>query len=318
MDAAQPAPGAAAPEAQSPVCYRHADRESYVRCTRCDRNVCPDCRRDAAVGYQCLDCVKDGHRTVRQARTAFGGRITARPYATITLIALNIAAYVLELVRPETVHRFGMLGSALMLRNPGEDPTDISSFQLAGVAHGEWYRLLTGAFLHLSPNSETFLGPMAITHIVFNMYWLWSLGRVVEDRLGVLRFLGLYLLSALGGAVLVYLVAPHTLTVGASGAIFGLAGGYWILSRKQGYDPLGGNQMMVTLVVWMVVSASFASWQGHLGGLLTGIASGAAIAYAPRQQRGLVQLISLGAVLLLLATLIYAATDHLHVATGMS
>ncbi|MFJ1795580.1 rhomboid family intramembrane serine protease [Kitasatospora griseola] len=313
MDAAEPASGAPAPAAPSPTCFRHADRESYIRCSRCDRSVCPDCRRDAAVGYQCVECVKSGHRSVRQARTAFGGRITSRPYATLVLIALNIAAYVVEVVRPETVQQFGMLGAAMLPDNPNSDPYDMPMlFHQAGVAHGEWYRLLTGTFLHLSPNSDTFLGPMAVVHIVFNMYWLWSLGRVVEDRLGVLRFLGLYLLSALGGSTLVYLIAPHTMTVGASGAIFGLAGGYWILSRRQGYDPLGGNQMMVTLLLWMVVSGTFASWQGHLGGMLTGIAAGAAIAHAPREQRGLIQAVLLSAVLLLLATLTYAATGHLN------
>ncbi|MFD8482857.1 rhomboid family intramembrane serine protease [Kitasatospora sp. NPDC059673] len=310
MDAAEPAPGASAPEVPSPTCFRHADRESYIRCTRCDRNVCPDCRRDAAVGYQCVECVKSGHQDGRPARTAFGGRITSRPYATIVLIALNLAAYVLELVRPETIGRFGMLGSALMLRNPGEEPTDISAFYLAGVAHGEWYRLLTGTFLHLSPTANTSLGPIAITHIVFNMYWLWTLGQVIENRLGALRFTALYLLSALGGDVLVYLIAPHSLTVGASGAIFGLAGGYWILSRRQGYDPLGGNQMLITMVLWMVISASFTSWQGHLGGLLTGLASGAAIAYAPRRHRGPVQLILLATVLLALTLIAFINTGH--------
>ncbi|MFF0391132.1 rhomboid family intramembrane serine protease [Kitasatospora sp. NPDC004615] len=311
MDAAEPAPGAPAPEAPSPTCFRHADRESHVRCTRCDRHVCPDCRRDAAVGYQCVECVKSGHQSVRQARTAFGGRITSRPYATIVLIALNLAAYVLELVRPETIQRFGMLGSALMLRNPGEDPTDISAFYQAGVAHGEWYRLLTGAFLHLSPTADSSFGPFAIAHIVFNMYWLWSLGSVIEDRLGALRFTALYLLSALGGDVLVYLIAPNSLAIGASGAIFGLAGGYWILSRRQGYDPLGGNQMLITMVIWMAVSASFTSWQGHLGGLLTGLASGAAIAYAPRHQRGVVQLVLLTVVLLVLVFAAVANTYQL-------
>ncbi|MFD7645183.1 rhomboid family intramembrane serine protease [Kitasatospora sp. NPDC059795] len=312
MDAAQPAPGAPAPEAPSPTCFRHSDRESYVRCTRCDRNVCPDCRRDAAVGYQCVECVKSGHQSVRQARTVFGGRITSRPYATIALIVLNIAAYVLELVRPGIVPQFDMLGAGSIQNNPNDDPLDLATmYHQAGVAHGEWYRLLTGTFLHLQPDAYTGLGPIAITHIVFNMYWLWTLGRVVEDRLGVLRFLGLYLLAALGSSTLVYLIAPHTETLGASGAVFGLAGGYWILSRRQGYDPLGGNQLLGTMVLWMVISASITSWQGHLGGLLTGIAAGAALGLAPHRQRGLVQAVCLSAVLLLLATLIYAATGHL-------
>ncbi|MEV7217337.1 rhomboid family intramembrane serine protease [Kitasatospora cineracea] len=305
MDAAHPAPGAPAPEA-APTCFRHPDRESYVRCTRCDRNACPDCRREAAVGYQCVECVKSGHRSTRPARTAFGGRITARPYATVALIALNVAAYLVELVRPETLDRFGVLGSGVLAPPADYDPATYVP-HLSGIAHGEWERLLTGAFLHLGPTTW----PMGILHIVFNMYWLWNLGRVVEDRLGVLRFLALYLLSALGSSAMIYWLAPHSLAVGASGAVFGLAGGYWVLSRRQGYDPLGGNQMMITLVLWMVLSAGFASWQGHLGGLLTGLAAGAALGYAPRQQRGLVQAINLAAVLAVLAVVIVIATDRI-------
>ncbi|MGW4693567.1 rhomboid family intramembrane serine protease [Kitasatospora cineracea] len=305
MDAAHPAPGAQAPEA-APTCFRHPDRESYVRCTRCDRNACPDCRREAAVGYQCVECVKSGHQGTRQARTAFGGRITARPYATVALIALNVAAYLVELVRPETLDRFGVLGSGVLAPPADYDPATYVP-HLSGIAHGEWERLLTGAFLHLGPTTW----PMGILHIVFNMYWLWNLGRVVEDRLGVLRFLALYLLSALGSSAMIYWLAPHSLAVGASGAVFGLAGGYWVLSRRQGYDPLGGNQMMITLVLWMVLSAGFASWQGHLGGLLTGLAAGAALGYAPRQQRGLVQAINLTAVLAVVAVVAVIATDQL-------
>ncbi|MFI1524254.1 rhomboid family intramembrane serine protease [Kitasatospora cineracea] len=305
MDAAHPAPGTQAPEA-APTCFRHPDRESYVRCTRCDRNACPDCRREAAVGYQCVECVKSGHQGTRQARTAFGGRITARPYATVALIALNVAAYLVELVRPETLDRFGVLGSGVLAPPADYDPATYVP-HLSGIAHGEWERLLTGAFLHLGPTTW----PMGILHIVFNMYWLWNLGRVVEDRLGVLRFLALYLLSALGSSAMIYWLAPHSLAVGASGAVFGLAGGYWVLSRRQGYDPLGGNQMMITLVLWMVLSAGFASWQGHLGGLLTGLAAGAALGYAPRQQRGLVQAINLTAVLAVVAVVAVIATDQL-------
>lgn len=305
MDAAHPVPGAQAPGA-APTCFRHPGRESYVRCTRCDRNACPDCRREAAVGYQCVECVKSGHQGARQARTAFGGRITARPYATVALIALNVAAYLVELVRPETLDRFGVLGSGVLAPPADYDPVTYVP-HLSGIAHGEWERLLTGAFLHLGPTTW----PMGILHIVFNMYWLWNLGRVVEDRLGVLRFLALYLLSALGSSATIYWLAPHSLAVGASGAVFGLAGGYWVLSRRQGYDPLGGNQMMITLVLWMVLSAGFASWQGHLGGLLTGLAAGAALGYAPRQQRGLVQAINLTAVLAVVAVAIVIATDQL-------
>ncbi|GLW72502.1 rhomboid family intramembrane serine protease [Kitasatospora phosalacinea] len=304
MDTAQPAPGATAPEAPAPVCFRHSGRESYVRCTRCDRNVCPDCRREAAVGYQCVECVKSGRQGTRQARTAFGGRITGRPYATIVLIVLNVAAYLVELARPETVKQFAMLGSGVFVPEDADPATYV--YHLSGVAHGEWYRLITNAFVHLEPTAP----PIGVLHILSNLYWLWMLGRVVEDRLGVLRFLALYLLSALGAAATEYLLAPGGLSLGASGAIFGLVGGYWVLSRRQGYDPLGGNQLMVSFVVWMVLSMSFTSWQGHLGGLLTGLAAGAALGYAPRQQRGLVQSINLLAVLTVVAVVVVIAADR--------
>ncbi|MFD7730681.1 rhomboid family intramembrane serine protease [Kitasatospora phosalacinea] len=305
MDTAQPAQGAAAPEAPAPVCFRHAGRESYVRCTRCDRNVCPDCRREAAVGYQCVECVKSGHQGARQARTAFGGRITSRPYATIVLIVLNVAAYLVELARPGTAEQFAMLGSGVVVPDDADPYTYV--YHLSGVAHGEWYRLVTNAFVHLEPTAP----PVGVLHILSNMYWLWMLGRVVENRLGVLRFLALYLLSALGAASVEYLLASDSLSMGASGAVFGLAGGYWVLSRRQGYDPLGGNQLMVTFVVWMLLSATFTSWQGHLGGLLTGLAAGAALGYAPRQQRGLVQSINLAAVLATVAVVVVIAADRI-------
>ncbi|MEV4558006.1 rhomboid family intramembrane serine protease [Kitasatospora sp. NPDC049285] len=312
MDATHAAEGAPAPEAQPQTCFRHPDRESYVRCTRCDRNVCPDCRKDAAVGYQCVECVKSGHQSVRQARTAFGGRISATPWATIVLIALNVIAYLLELARPEIVDHFDVLGTALL----GPDgqhyvnnlPYTPSGFTAIGVAHGEWYRLITGTFLHLQPTSGLF----GITHILFNMYWLWILGRVVEERLGVLRFSALYLLSGLGGSVFAYLVAPTQPSLGASGAIFGLAGGYFVLSRRMHYDPLGGSQLMVTFVIWMVISAGFTSWEGHLGGLVTGLTTGYALAYAPRQQRNAVQLVGVVLVFAFLAALAVLKTTALN------
>ncbi|RKE18115.1 rhomboid family intramembrane serine protease [Streptomyces sp. TLI_171] len=309
MDAAQPAPGAQAPEAPSPTCFRHADRESYVRCSRCDRYACPDCRREAAVGYQCVECVKSGRQGVRQARTAFGGRITSRPYGTIALIVVNVAVYLAEVAGGrDFVNRFAMIGSGALWPYDPDTWDGFTPIPVGGVAHGEWYRLITGNFLHLQPTEP----PLGVAHLLLNMYWLWMLGRVVEDRLGVLRMVGLYLLSALGCSALEYLLNPHGLSLGASGAVFGLVGGYWVLSRKQGYDPLGGSQLMVTFVIWMVLSAGFASWQGHLGGLLAGLGGGAALAYAPREQRGTVQAISLTAVLAVVAIVVVIATDQLN------
>src|SRR4051812_47114582 len=98
----------------APTCYRHPKKETYVRCTRCDRYICPDCMRDAAVGHQCVECVRESNKTVRQARTVFGGKVSAVPVVTYVLIALNVLAYSGELLWPAIVDRFDSLGLGLM------------------------------------------------------------------------------------------------------------------------------------------------------------------------------------------------------------
>ncbi|WP_455361019.1 rhomboid family intramembrane serine protease [Streptomyces sp. SYSU K21746] len=290
-------------EADVTTCFRHPKVETYVRCTRCDRYICPDCMREAAVGHQCVECVKEGHRSIRQARTVFGGKIagSAVPVVTYTLIALNVLAYLGELVRPAIVDQFGMLGHGLM----GADgtyylyETPFPGYEAVGVAAGEWYRLITAAFLHMPPGSGTF----GILHIVLNMYGLWNLGPVVEDQLGRARYLALYLLSALGGSVLVFLVAPQHNAVGASGAIFGLAASYYVINRRLNRDMHAAKRFLAGFVIWMVISAGFTSWQGHLGGLLSGAAVTAALAYAPAKHRTAVQAVAMVGVLVLLVVL---------------
>ncbi|MFR9791740.1 rhomboid family intramembrane serine protease [Streptomyces sp. MB22_4] len=268
------------------TCFRHPQVESYVRCTRCDRFICPSCMREAAVGHQCVECVKEGARSIRQARTVFGGRIAAVPLVTYVLLGLNVVAYLVELARPSFEYRFAMLG------------TTPAGYLPEGVAHGEWYRLLTGAFLHLTPGEGTF----GITHILFNMVALWNIGRVVETQLGRLRYLALYLLSALGGSVLELLLVPESYTVGASGAIFGLGAAYWVMGRRLGHDMREVNRYMAGLLLWLVISAGLTSWQGHLGGLLAGAVVTLAYAYAPRDERR--ALVQAGVCVALLALLI--------------
>lgn len=299
---------------QPPVttCYRHTKRESYVRCTRCDRYICPDCMREASVGHQCPDCVREGNRGVREARTAFGGRIATSgvPAVTYALIALNIAMYVGELLHPGIVDRLSALGQGLLGPDGHRyvfDGAVPPGFQAIGIAHGEWYRLITSAFLHLLPNAGVF----GIAHILFNMSSLWTLGRVVEAQLGRVRYLALYLLSAVGGSVMQYLIAPGVGAVGASGAIFGLGAAYYVLSRRLHYDPLGGRQLLTGLLVWMLVSAAVTSWQGHLGGLLAGGAVGLAFAYAPARHRTFVQAAGAVAMLALLVVLVMVKTSQL-------
>ncbi|TPG35213.1 rhomboid family intramembrane serine protease [Mycolicibacterium hodleri] len=245
--------------AAPPSCYRHPDRGTYVSCTRCQRYICPDCMRSAAVGHQCVECVDEGARSVQQPRTALGGRPVDKPIVTYVLIAANVVMFVLQMAVPG-------LQRGLFLWPAGI------------AAYDEFYRLLTSAFLHDGP-----------THILFNMWALWIIGPALERWLGRGRFVALYFLSALGGSVLVYLLTPINVpTLGASGAIFGLFGATLALSRKLNFDMRWiAGLIVINLVITFVVPSI--SWQGHVGGLLTGAAMGGVYAYAPRANRMLIQ-----------------------------
>ncbi|WP_329248959.1 rhomboid family intramembrane serine protease [Actinoallomurus sp. NBC_01490] len=287
-----------APQApQVPTCYRHPGRETYVSCTRCERPICPDCMRDAAVGHQCPECVRDGNRTVRQARTVFGGRVATRPTVTLTLIAINIIAYVGELTSPSFVGRFEMLGVWKQFGQvvPGY-----------GVAEGEWYRLITAAFLHVPLSQGTF----GITHILFNMWALWVLGPQLEQVLGRLRFSVLYLLSALGGNVLLFLVDPSQPALGASGAIFGLFAAFFVVGRRLGVDTRG-IVFLIVINLMLTFTVSDISWEGHVGGLITGAVLAAAFAYAPRGRQQAVQVAASAIVAAVLVVLTVVQTTAL-------
>jgi membrane associated rhomboid family serine protease len=143
------------------------------------------------------------------------------------------------------------------------------------------------------------------------MWWLWRLGPPVEKLLGRLRFLVLYLLSGIGGSVLSYLVAPTTGAVGASGAIFGLAAAYYLTSRRLDRRHAEARQIMVLFLVWMVVSAAITSWEGHLGGLVTGGVIALAYAYAPRQQRTAIHIVATVGMFTLLTMLVVLKTSQL-------
>jgi membrane associated rhomboid family serine protease len=240
-------------------CYRHPDRPTAVSCTRCGRPGCPECMRSAAVGQQCVDCVQAAASSVPPARTAAGGLLReGAPLVTYALMAINIAVYILQIA-----------SSTLQYR--------LSLFPVA-VAGGQYYRLLTSAFMHYG-----------IIHILFNMYALYILGPPLERHLGRMRFLALYLLSALGGSVMVYLFSGlNAATAGASGAIFGLFGATLVAARRLRLDV---RSLVVLIVINLVITFTVPgiSWQGHVGGLITGSLVAAAYLYAPRAQRNLIQ-----------------------------
>ncbi|WP_433248433.1 rhomboid family intramembrane serine protease [Streptosporangium sp. CA-135522] len=247
-----------------PTCYRHPGRETYVRCQRCERSICPDCMRDASVGFQCPECVAQGNKTVRQARSAFGGLAVTTPRVTWALLAVNVLAYVVE-----------TLGANWVLGTFQMNSLDVAY-------RGEWWRLITGAFLHM-PLS---VGSFALSHILFNMWALYVIGPQLERGLGSARFLALYLLSALGGSVAVYLFGIAA--VGASGAIYGMFGALFVVAKKLGYDA---RSVLLLIGVNTVLTFVFPgiSWQGHLGGLVVGALVGGIFAYAPPKSRNMVQ-----------------------------
>jgi membrane associated rhomboid family serine protease len=252
------------------TCYRHPDREAHIRCVRCNRRICPDCMIDAAVGFQCPECVREGSKEVRRARTIFGGRVTGDPgYVSKALIGINAVVFVAqELVGISFDRRFSLIGLAF----------DDISMSVVGVADGEFYRLITAAFLHGS-----------VLHLALNMYALFLFGPPLEAALGRARFLALYVVSALGGSAASYAFnQPTQGSLGASGAVFGLLGAFLVVNRRLGRDTSG---VVVLLAINSVIGFIVPNidWRAHLGGLVAGVLSALALAYAPRSRQVVVQ-----------------------------
>ena len=278
------------------VCYRHPERQSWVLCQRCGRTICPECQTQAAVGVQCPECVREGRAATRP--TASRSRLARmfRPGGTTPVVTISIGAacvllYVLQLVTG------GAVTSALLM-----NPSAIAS---------EPWRLLTSAFVH---------SPSSFLHIAFNMYALAIFGPLLESFLGRGRFLALYLLSALGGnvaGVLLYQAAvvsggptivltngflQPSLSLGASGAIFGLMGALLGLRKALGVQI---TQLLVVLGLNVVIGflVPNIAWEAHLGGLAVGFAIGTLFSRTrrPAQKRlRILGLITIGAVLVVI------------------
>ncbi|MEV6179397.1 rhomboid family intramembrane serine protease [Streptomyces sp. NPDC052016] len=259
-----------------PACYRHADRETGVRCTRCERPICPDCMVSASVGFQCPDCVRSGSGTghapsASRPRTLAGGTMTADPrLVTKILIGLCLAAFLVQLsVGDRFTDSFDLIGRAYVPLLG----------DIEGVAEGQWYRLLTSMFLHGS-----------YIHILFNMMSLWWLGGPLEEALGRARYLALYFVSGLAGSALTYLLAaPNQPSLGASGAVFGLFGATAVLMRRMRYDMRPIIALLVINLIFTFSPGFNISWQAHIGGLVAGVVIGYGMVHAPRERRALVQ-----------------------------
>jgi membrane associated rhomboid family serine protease len=240
---------------------------------------------EASVGFQCPECVREGRKSVREARTVFGGRVGADANVTKALIAINVVLFVAQLASHGVTARLEMFGYDVWTQ-------------------GQYYRMLTSAFLH---------DPNFFLHIAFNMYALLAFGSQVERLLGGVRYVVLYLVAALGGSVATYVfLSPYTPSLGASGAVFGLFGAYFVLARK-----LRADTSQLVLLIGINLAIGFAARgyinnYAHIGGLVTGGLIALVYTRVPRGSRQtLLQLGGAALVALLLVVVTLVRTQDL-------
>ena len=199
------------------------------------------------VGMRCPECSRQRTR-VKTSATVTRGQA---PVATYVIIGICAALQLGEMASGANAAAGGLGGSSV-----------IQNFALFGpsVADGEVYRLLTAGFLH-----------SGLFHLLVNMFSLWVLGTMLEPGIGRLRFVLIYLVSLLAGSFGALIVTPHAVTVGASGAIFGLLGAGVVILRNRGIDPMQSG-----LPLWIGINLVFSfavpgiSIGGHIGGLIGG------------------------------------------------
>lgn len=243
------------------TCYRHPARRAGVICQRCDRPICPECMTTASVGFHCPECTSSGRQRVY---TRANLAVLNRPLLTQIIIGINVAVFVAGLFyessdalggdRGGFTRVGGLLGESVRYADVG---------LVEGVAGGEWWRIVTGGFLHAG-----------LIHLALNMWLLFLLGSILEPALGRLRFGAVYATSLLSGSLGVLLVSPDQVTVGASGAVFGLMGCVFYAQRAQGINPfstgIGGTIALNLIFTFTIPGISIG---GHLGGLVGGAAS---------------------------------------------
>jgi membrane associated rhomboid family serine protease len=248
------------------TCYRHPSRETGVSCSNCGRAICPDCMTPTPVGMRCPECSRQKTKT-RTIRT-----MHVEPTATYVLIAVNVLMWIGTVLAGGGAN--GQAYQDLQLVGVDFDPT---AGHLVGVSQGDYWRLITGGFLH-APN------PL---HILFNMYILYWIGRMLEPALGHVKFLALYFTSLLAGSFGALLLAPADQpTVGASGAVFGLMAAAFVMQMARGIDPMQsgiGPVILLNLVLSFVIPN--VSIGGHLGGLVGGALVALAMERVPAVQR---------------------------------
>jgi membrane associated rhomboid family serine protease len=250
------------PPTDSPVCYRHHDRPTGRRCTRCGKSACGDCLVQASVGSHCVDCAKAARPDVKTRARFWSARQPAM--VTMTLIGINVAFFLYTAIRdPQSI------GGGLT-----QVHVDLGLNSQILAAEGEWYRLVTSGFMHFG-----------LIHIGFNMYLLYMLGQMLEPSLGRVKFLLVYLGGLLGGSAgSLLLDSPNAIAAGASGAVFALMGLAFVGYYLNGANPLNtsiGSLLMINLVITFLFPRI--SIGGHVGGAVAG-ALMALVVMAPRHR----------------------------------
>src|SRR5215204_7612966 len=239
------------------VCYRHPNRETGVRCSNCERPICPDCMTSTPVGMRCPECARQGATRIRTMRSA-----TDEPTLTYILIGINVLAGIGSLLGGGA----GADSSSL---------TDDGGISQHFIADGEYYRLLTAGFLHAGP-----------FHLLTNMLALWILGTMIEPALGKWRFALVYFVSLLCGSFGALLLSPDSLTVGASGAVFGLMGAAAVVARNRGFSLMeSGLGIWIGLNLLITFTIPNISIGGHIGGLVGGVVAAFLLLELPERMR---------------------------------
>lgn len=249
--AAQPPIEPEVNESEELYCYGHPDTPTRLRCSRCDRAICGRCAIPASVGQHCPECVAEARRQQRKVKPT----LAAVAPAVRAIIIVNVVAFFAQVLIPGLTERF-------------------ASFPPL-IADGEWWRLLTPMVLHAG-----------VLHIFLNMYVLSIFGPVVEQTYRTRPFVALYVISGFMGTVAPYVFGScRSLGVGASGAIFGLAGAllvyFWRRRQLRSMQPFI-RSMLLFIGINLLFGFGF-NFLGagvridnfaHLGGLLAGSAVG--------------------------------------------
>ena len=252
-----------ATQTQRQTCYRHPNRETGVSCSNCGRPICPECMTSTPVGMRCPECARQTTK-VRVGAGAFGSAAGNMP-ATYILIGINAIVFLAELLGGGTA---GFNDSGSLIRDAGTHGPSI--------ADGDWWRVITGGFLHAG-----------LIHLLLNMYVLYIAGSILEPGVGTPRFLGIYFVSLLAGSLGALLMDPNTVTVGASGAIFGLMAAVIVVARGRGIQEVASQfGLFVVLNLVLTFSIPGISIGGHLGGLVGGGLAAILVIFVERQLHG--------------------------------